>query len=254
VGVKSLNSPDSYEVTKMELPEETQKLIAHYLEKVRQDPEHNLGTKKRLEIYKRFGNSRLHLPDFPKKVIVDYDPVKEGKELEERLQRGLDTLTIADYAYGWLAIISAENVLPIWKQSRKTVSNTELYSNDPREMLKIAKDILNKNITAKEADYQLCNRFYYGLGSDEIRTDEKVFNVIESAYKALTTVLYCPVYLEPEDDPAFHALTAFAFVVKKRSNETDNIKKLEFWEWWLTEAIPQAWQMAQVSMKEEKKL
>jgi hypothetical protein len=37
---------------------------------------------------------------------------------------------------------------------------------------------------------------------------------------------------------------------KRQINDLENFdpqKRLEFWEWWLTEAIPQAWELAQQS-------
>jgi hypothetical protein len=34
--------------------------------------------------------------------------------------------------------------------------------------------------------------------------------------------------------------------------EFDSIKRLEFWEWWLTEAIPQAWELAEKSVAGQK--
>lgn len=47
-----------------------------------------------------------------------------------------------------------------------------------------------------------------------------------------------------EGDPTWSATRAFAFNFSGWKDEINPQKSLEFWEWWLTEAIPQAWQLA----------
>jgi len=50
--------------------------------------------------------------------------------------------------------------------------------------------------------------------------------------------------------PGIVALRAFAgdYAAKDWIERINNQLSLEFWEWWLTEAIPQAWELAQQSI------
>jgi hypothetical protein len=51
-------------------------------------------------------------------------------------------LSLADRAYGWLAIITARKVLPIWEQFGTGEIGDENYSHDPTTMLKTAEDFM----------------------------------------------------------------------------------------------------------------
>lgn len=250
----------------MELPAEIQRLIEQYLEVVRNDLEHRLSPIDRLNIYKSFGPSHHSLNQFQTNKSFS-NPLGLPDELN---------LSLADKAFGWLAILTAQKVLPIWLQ---TVDLEEPESDgngdNPAQMLEVAAGVLTKTVEANEAFKQLCGRFYDGIGILEQTTAEKVYCACAAAYDALEVTLMgieglgfwankIPIKDEEisygQRDFAAMAVRAYISTDKNkpgvwwnkysrfRSNyqplRFDPEKRLKFWEWWLTEAIPQAWEKA----------
>lgn len=240
----------------MLLPLQTQQLCLRYLESVRNDPEHNLNTQSRFELYRSFGPSRLDLPGYQKRgSLFNHEEYKQHRELE------FANFTIADQVLGWLAVVTARKVLPVWE---RIWTQTNMYNDStPQEILQEAENLLRgkaklRNIIAKKVE-----GFNYPL---EIWVSFDIALAYRAAYNALELITISPEYirtfLENEDEVggtgrnfASTAMKAYTFnetatkrleITQTPITETDfdPLKRLEFWEWWLTEAIPQAWELA----------
>jgi len=249
----------------MPIPRETQQLIEQALTMVRKDPGHHLSPAIRFEIYKSFGNSNH---------TNNLSSIKEVRKGEDVFLK----LSLADKTLGFLSILTARKVLPIWldNEAAQFIDNDEEYSNDPVEMLKIAENVINNTLKPSRAYVDLCSRFYNGLLSLEYTVNEKIYCVALAAYSSLEVTL-CGIeglrfsshkkvnYTDEEVTYGQRDFAAFAtrayisidtgeagnWRFKNRNSEKyvplvfDPQKRLEFWEWWLTQAIPQAWELAE---------
>jgi Immunity protein Imm5 len=232
----------------MQLPEQSQKLVTHYLDKVRQDPAHHLKPIERLEIYESFNS--------------DNDEV--GRK-----------------AFVWLHILSARKVEKIWNTGINDYYLRELGS----QLLTLAEDILtglvskNSKIVKRVADST-----YHAFGNIEDFPDNVVCSITaaEDAFNvAIGFKPFKPVEIDDETldenlwdeqvwDAPSNAMRAYAnfygYYEENENEEAEEVeisgqmtriltnaivsgksdpqKRLEFWEWWLTEAIPQAWEIA----------
>jgi hypothetical protein len=177
--------------------------------------------------------------------------------------------------YGWLALITAEKVLPIWE---------ELVPDDeePILMLKIAKQLLLGQ--AKLEDFaEEFDDFYYAVGA--FLCDEQIPFPVRAALNACYTALEANLPIRPFQqfsayqieqgfaderihgswlDAASDAVLAYSgqaydlttisdYNLLLKSSELGTIlasitppefkpeKRREFWEWWLNEALPEAW-------------
>jgi hypothetical protein len=211
----------------MNLPLETQQLCEKYLEKVWQDPEHQLTERDRATIFGSWGIELIAINPYP---------------------RNLANFSQADFAMGWLAVITAEKVAFICQQKAKRPEFSEYEEVD--KLLGTAIDFLGGRLNYEDAKNVLMDFWFF------YRPDLKydVLCAWRSAMSALNFILH------EEAFPDFlgfvvQAVTAFSVIDHNlpgkadRSNppiplEYDLTKRLEFWEWWLTEAIPQAWDLA----------
>jgi hypothetical protein len=190
-------------------------------------------------------------------------------------------LSLADRVYGWLAIITARKVLPIWEQFGTGEIGDESYSHDPTTMLKTAEDFMLGLAETSQVKIDLCNRFHFGVIGVEYQTNKQGWYANGAAYRALEAIF------QGGEDPSadnfvMEAVGAFSIVdpnepglwwekywedyrekyireAEKEENRSEKVKKfvpitidtekqLEFWEWWLTEAIPEAWHLAQYNL------
>lgn len=178
-----------------------------------------------------------------------------------------------------LAILTARYVLPVWQQAvpAMVARDDTLPVDLPQMMLDMAEGVLNSTVSPNEANNALCDDFYHAMGAIAYDVTYEVWCASNAAYSALKAVLgYKPFRIDEIDvsvsddtlspgdgDVALSALNAFtasdndapgvwAFTTKSHSPLSFDIqKRLEFWEWWLTEAIPQAWELAQETYKPE---
>lgn len=226
----------------MPLPAETQQLIEYYLEKIKANPKNDLSSYERFTIYKSFGIlARVKFEDW-------------GKQEEIVLQQ-------ADKVLNWLALMTARKVSPIWDEE---YPNSGRLS--PAWILSIAERYLTGNVT-KEA----VKRLNHNVFSNWEPTDEegKIYWVVQATYEAFliatTPVLFSlGNYTGPEatdyddeeneeenygkiaySDFVKEAIKAYSFVEYNDYAIFSLKKRLEFWEWWLTEAIPKAWEFAE---------
>jgi hypothetical protein len=134
----------------------------------------------------------------------------------------------------------------------------------------MAQDLVHQKIPFEEANGFFCNEFYNEIGALAYSVKYEAWCVVNVAYKTLGSGLgvepfrFQEITLESNDqtlpmsnaDFALSAMKAYTVIdenkpgawastkIKPLPFKVDNQKKLEFWQWWLTEAIPQAWEMA----------
>ena len=242
------------------MPAETQQLIEQALTMVRNDPAPHLSPATRFEIYKSFGPSRLgqFWQDSPhrEEAFVQY------------FGRKFANWTIADFSLGWLAVLTARKVAHFWDEAGE---NSDIV----KEILQTAESVLLGKADLEVANRKLCNDFNWPL---ELSTNLNAGCAYRAAYFSLCTILddtidyfeqsypdyigdehiddvvglaggfatlavkaYSAVYIDPKIEiSASNQLLVFV--------EFDPQKRLEFWEWWLTKAIPQAWELAETSL------
>lgn len=142
----------------------------------------------------------------------------------------------------FLAILSAKHVLPLWEKIRPD-------DDLPHRCLAQAERNLSEKTKSLQDDY---------MTAAQIIDDLEYEPVIAAGYstiKTLSTALWDERFdptsidytltnedLDPDyTDSALFASYAYAngSVWEEDSNDK---KRLEFWEWWLTEAVPKAWQ------------
>jgi hypothetical protein len=242
----------------MAIPIKTKNLIERFMAAVKNDPRHHLSGAKRFEIYESFGRSRFSRNPCP--ISSNY-----VRFLEEELKAS----TVADKTLGWLAVLTARRVLPIWDEyydpeeylDAQTAQEVAQYLPTPQEVLQVAEKVLKKQMDNSKAFELLCNKFNWPVEGSE---KYNVASSYRAAHQALNTILSDSQFLgflskdedNPEDvyeDFAAIAMQAYSFVdngnnktwLSTRNPEFDPSKCLEFWEWWLTEAIPEAWDLAQ---------
>ena len=252
VGFVTLTQPQTilFHYNKFEgklLPDVLEKLCRDSLLKIRQNPEHFFSPSLRVTLYKVFGlsNRASNIGDCIKQIeSSSYD------------------FTLADSALGWLAILTAERILPIWRQLRlyQADADYEMLWGNAEETISVAKEVLLNTRTALEAynfmlglyynpsasynDEKNVLRFYF---TTRVASDALEFLLMGvDAMVQMGTLFYSDAEIHCEQhDFATMAITAYANFEKSNKAE----KRLEFWEWWLTEAIPQAWELAQKTYK-----
>ncbi|OJW00800.1 MAG: hypothetical protein BGO39_20400 [Chloroflexi bacterium 54-19] len=218
----------------MQPPVEVQNLCQRYLEKVRHAPEYELMDEDRLEIYLKFGHSlilnnstSIRLPDFTK----------------------------ADFVLCWLAFLTAKKVSFICK--RKSVFSEWDDTSEAEEVKNILRAVqayLNKRMTFDEANNVLQEHWFFyrpDITYDVLCAWRASMNVLE------ITLFGKDYYVElvPGFDTftiqAVEAYTVIDYNLPGEGDEDeppipldyDISKRLRFWEWWLIEAIPQAWEL-----------
>jgi hypothetical protein len=247
----------------MRLPSNTQNLVNQYLQELLREPEHKLSAVQRLNIYKSFyPESRFIEPfDFVKGMTLS----KPG--YSAFIEREASNINRSDYVLGWLAILTAKQVLPVWKKFWKAAPYQKEPSITPHTIIEISEGLLTHEISAEEANDKLNNDFNGGCNILSSVTFE-VGSAYLTAYFGLEAIVanmanfkvFFPIVntfvrnAQITSDFAYNAANAFA---AKDHNvpgywdasldlvEFDVQKRLIFWKWWLTEALPQAWELSQ---------
>jgi len=219
----------------MAIPVNLAEIIDDALATVRNHPEHRLGAKQRRTVYESFGPRN--------------DPT-------------------ANRARGWLAVLTAQHVLPIGEQ---------VFPDEdiPRRLVEMAEGVLEGAI-----DPQVAHRREIVEGvdiQDWGYPEEAPWNVFlagKTGERALAETLGqdllalglvwvdidtpdesgIPMEEWPDEklaedygDTASAAAVAFACDPHSPAIKCDPDRFLDFWEWWLTEAIPTAWEKASTS-------
>lgn len=245
----------------MELPLAVKQILDRYLELVRNSSNHILTGIERLKIYESFGFS----------IILGSEKI-EPRHVNDRVQylkNQFSNFTIADYTLSWLAVLTAEYSLHIWKESSVKSSLKKGQSITPPRILNSAKGVLQNTVTFESAYNDLCEDFNLALNICDYVT-YNVYCVYEAAFLALELIITQNALrlnnkiASTNDEVAWFNDDFVSASLKAYTTSDPNIpgdwtdgvdsglpikfdpqKCLEFWEWWLTEAIPQAWELAQ---------
>lgn len=152
-----------------------------------------------------------------------------------------------------LALLSAYHVIPIWREERPEDDRAE-------RLLILAENVLQNTVDVKAAGEEAEKEWHWLIDDDGGRY-EKLSSAVYFAFGAVVQAEFAALegdswdnYRFTEDetdadvdiwssDTAKWAVNAIAGPVWEPNS--DNTKRLEFWTWWLTEAIPAAWQEAQ---------
>lgn len=154
----------------------------------------------------------------------------------------------------YLALLSAQKVLPIWQDAlpKQTL---------PQQMLDMAQDFLMGKLDFDSTFHNAGNLWnIYGNKTEYLKVSTKIDCAGGSSLEALNIALKLPPFnnlrinSEVQDidlkpgygDAASSAVKAYSNVTYLDNTlYVDEELTLKFWKWWLTEAIPQAWQLAQ---------
>ena len=214
----------------MKPPIEVQQLCEEYLTRVRRSTEYQLTDQDRLELYLKFGYSR---------ILSGIGPVS------------LPDYTNADIALCWLALLTAKKVAFICKRGPDDYEVREI--DEVREILKTAEGYLNGRIMREQAEKVLDDYWYFfrpHLTCDVYKAWATSLSILEFIVYGIQTRKEISGF----DTFVLESLEAFTVIDRNLPGEWDseeppipmeyNIeKRLGFWEWWLSEALPQAWEM-----------
>ena len=223
--------------THLMLPDMIQKSIEQMLLKTHQNSYHDL---------------------LPKERLIFYNFVQE-----------LSDQTIATTFFKWLSFLSASQVKFVWDESM-------LDNNFVSEILKTVEGILLKRLDLVDTTDRR-ELFYNAVGGIYEETAPRPRAAMEAAYLSLQLVSNAKSFQDyniKEIERGFSdeiiisigdfdvetfavlAYSGFNYDFEYREDDSDNNmsnfdsqKRLEFWKWWLTEAIPQAWELAQETYK-----
>jgi len=160
----------------MNFPLETQQFVLECLEGIRNDPSHNLIQTNRTEVLKSFGASNY---------FGSY------KETEEQIKNGLFHFSKADLTCGWLGVITAKKVLPIWEQSFsiKNKGKLKYWDDFPKEMLTAAENVLLEKANLYKAFCDtMYNEFYMSIGGVHYDFNEKTTWACYATYGTLSLI------------------------------------------------------------------
>lgn len=220
----------------MSMPTYLRTIVEQSLKEIHQNPEHRFEPKKRREIYDAFG-------------LWEDVNVKRSR--------------------GQLAVITARYVLPIFEKGFPEVDT-------PRKLIDMAEKVvlgeLDVNFAIREAanGQEVAGRLW---GYDEKAISLNATIAGNAAHRALAEAAGVDPFeskvkevikwkgsrvekmtiedltdeelAEKFGDTASAAVVAFAYNTEQL--KCDPQKFLEFWKWWLTQAIPSAWEITQHS-------
>ncbi len=239
----------------MSLSSATQTAIALALSEIENDPERKLSPKNRLAIYDSLGDE-INLTHLTQTGASKFESFTDGYK-----------------RYTYLNVLAVMRVLPIWdadmpRSQQETPSNFAGIVQLPHYILQNAQATLQGNSSPavlQKLEQEL------PMAIDALPMFFK-YNVIEVAIAAygffltanhhtpfnsknnlrktinLETVTDVDLYNSGSNwDVAWHASQAICAIDKdpigakeRNAIEYDTQKRLEFWQWWLQEAVPQA--------------
>jgi Immunity protein Imm5 len=215
----------------MAIPEDLRNYLILRLEKVRQDPQHRLKPYYRLALYNKI---RLLSEPFAQSFLAH------------------------------LQLVTVEYLAPLWQSEMLGT----IYQTLPELTLNLAEDLLDGTVTTKSLTYDYVKGLeaqiqqYYYQQSPVVSARAKYIATAFSQclnphnifpYQDLSTLKGTftideshedSIYLGIGGDIAATALIAYAgiFHTNQWSSAFDLQKSLAFWVWWLTKAIPSAWE------------
>jgi hypothetical protein len=213
-------------------------------------------------------------------VLGETSMIPEKKSHKSILVNSSSELTFGDHARCWSSILAARKVLPIW---RKVLLSYELLQNALIvENVSLSEQMRTNEVKTAElpryllelAEGVLSNKFNISFVIDEVSIAELMIGnyrgyeqeeypgeahdvEIASLQAAGETCGYnyytsndknktfeFPIF--GKDAPGGASFRAYSAIYEENiwTGKFDTDLSLEFWEWWLMEAIPQAWELA----------
>lgn len=206
------------------------------------------------------------------------------RKLSLQSRRELYKLLMTNSAYGWLAFITARRVLPIFSKTFppeffEALSDEEidLIEGSPYNLLKVTEELLLRRVDVETVNSVIAAGYDIQWYYVKDNVPNNAVWAANAAVRALTEssgvepLQHVSLYHKRDvngawisgenwddeelansgGDTVSAAVVAFASDLdysdpaKAKCNPT---KTQEFWEWWLTEAIPQAWELAEKSI------
>jgi hypothetical protein len=213
------------------------------LEKMENDNSFNFSAIERASFYRSFGQSNI------------------SHYWDRNLQIKRIKMSQADLVYSWLGILTASKVKSVWENANLEDFDSDEIHYLPTYMLNLAKGILQGVKDANDID----NFNWTSDWGFQRKANKPVYYAMMSAKAALYTLLHGTAGLS--GDFASNAVVAFAgidenepgawwFEIQPPPNYNNSLfkkvylnhqKEIFFWKWWLTDAISQAWELAQQS-------
>lgn len=174
----------------------------------------------------------------------------------QRIYRAIGSLEVlrVNSVRGWLAHITAQHVLPKWNRNMSIEPSA-------KDLLSTLEDVLRGSInvaTARDTAEQAWSQLEQFGNSPQMTDDE--FNVAFYATTTIVQALFETIGMCSLDDLSLSATdtddwidpwssdtakwAAIAYVGTRVEATSGSEKRREFWEWWLLEAIPAAWDKA----------
>ena len=280
----------------MDLPTNIEKLVYLFLRQVEDSKDGHFSLENRARLI-RLLTGIEEKPDFNSNLEFYSSPNVKPKEL-----------------IFWLALLTAEKVLPIWEKADVfQFDKGDSFKFLPYQIISLAKSLITGKVDFKVAETKLNGDYYYMPMTMAELTTLEVYRVIECAISALSIPIYgieprllindfaslaCDAYAGKDENPPgfFYKFTLSRMNIEIQTylyaSETKTIsalfekfgskdlleisdflgiatyqwseeekslvknykpfrlndaKSLAFWHWWLTEAIPQAWELTQQS-------
>ena len=230
----------------MPIPTHLEREIAEGLKELQLESARQLKPTRRLAIYQALWPSLNLENDYYDNFVAATHP----------------TISIEHRRYGYLGIVTVRHVLSIWDQSAKPVAE-----DPPRRMLALAEGVIEGVEDPGEVNGFYLQEFYYSLEAESHDVKYGAWRALRAAYNALGMALGAPPFYNARDlktngfvlldnDAAQEAAIACSVIddheagtwwekyFRQEEWSFDLDKKLKFWEWWLTEAIPEAWEKA----------
>lgn len=239
----------------MSLSSATQNAIALALSELENNPQRQLSPKNRLKIYDSFGEQ------------IDLTQLTKTKTNK------FETLTPGYQRYIYLNLLTLMHIMPIWDADMprfraEAPSNLANIDKLPHYILQTAQSVLQQNYSQEMLE-QLNQDFLGAIESLPLIFKYDVTEVAVAAYSFFLTVNHhTPFYTQDNStteipletatdiefyrnnrnwDVAWHASQASCAIDKDPigTQERNPIvydiqKRFEFWQWWLSEAVPQA--------------
>jgi hypothetical protein len=179
-------------------------------------------------------------------------PPKSRQLLYHKIDPGFPQL---NFVREWLAVITAQHVMPLWEE--KWPENTF-----PSQLVEAARGFLLRKVhiaklqTLADQGWEWLEKLSISPNGEQYGDEFfSAMAAVEAAREAMgRNPLEGEVLDEVEDDNSLDPWTsdtakwaAAAYAGRIATPTSNTLKRQEFWEWWLTQALPQAWHLGSKS-------
>jgi hypothetical protein len=222
--------------------EEVRAVAEESLNIVQADRKKQMSLEQRVKLYESLGASSFR--PFPEQVQNFEQEVKA---------RGKIAFTDADKVRANLGFLTVEHVLPVWDAFFKGDKEASFV----QQMLDLSKKLVQGKVSSLQAHLEINDGFYSDMNIG-LACPYPVYSVADAAYELLSSLAYREMESLnkrfPHNDFAVRACDAVSAIDRNepgawgRANkegvqkiEYDLTERYNFWKWWLTDAVPKAW-------------